>query len=109
MNQNKASQSPVILVTYGLLFIYNALYWSGKFLGFPEAFYLEVSKHWKLITFLEFLAVASVAIDIIVQFDRFPIRQARIRMILSAVLGLLLGLRILIGVIELYMRGEVGG
>jgi hypothetical protein len=109
MNQNKASQSSVILVTYGLLLIYNALYWSGKFLGFPEAFYLEVSKHWKLITFLEFLAVASVAIDIIVQFDRFPIRQARIRMILSAVLGLLLGLRILIGVIELYMRGEVGG
>jgi hypothetical protein len=109
MNQNKASQSSVILVTYGLLLIYNALYWSGKFLGFPEAFYLEVSKHWKLITFLEFLAVASVAIDIIVQFDRFTIRQARIRMILSAVLGLLLGLRILIGVIELYMRGEVGG
>ena len=31
------------------------------------------------------------------------------RMVLSAVLGALLGLRILLGVIELYMRGEVGG
>jgi hypothetical protein len=109
MNQNKASKSPVILITYGLLIVYNVLYWSGKFLGFPAAFYLEVAKHWKLITFLEFLAVASVAIDIIVQFDRFPIKQARMRIILSAVLGALLALRILLGVIELYMRGEVGG
>ena len=109
MNQNKASQSPVILVTYALLIVYNALYWSGKFLGFPEVIYLEVSKHWKLITFIEFLAVASVVVDIIVQFDRFPIKQARIRMVVSAILGVLLGLRILIGIIELYMRGEVGG
>jgi hypothetical protein len=109
MNQNKASQSPVILVTYGLLFLYNLLYWSGKFLGFPESFYLEVAKHWKLITLLEFLAVASVVVDIIVQFDRFPVKQSRIRMILSAILGILMGLRILLGVIELYMRGEVGG
>jgi len=109
MNENKASQSPVILVTYALLIVYNALYWSGKFLGFPEVFYLEVAQHWKLITFLEFLAVASVIVDIIVQFDRFPIKQARIRMVVSAILGLLLGLRVLIGIIELYMRGEVGG
>lgn len=109
MNQNKASQSPVILATYALLILYNALYWSGKFLGFPAAFYIEVSKHWKLITFLEFLAVASVAVDIIVQFDRFPRKQARLRLIISAVLGGLLGLRILLGIIELYMRGEVGG
>jgi hypothetical protein len=109
MNENKASQSPVILVTYALLIVYNALYWSGKFLGFPEVIYLEVSKHWKLITFIEFLAVASVVVDIIVQFDRFPIKQARIRMVVSAILGVLLGLRILIGIIELYMRGEVGG
>jgi hypothetical protein len=109
MNQNKASQSPVILITYALLIAYNALYWSGKFLGIPASFYTEVTKHWKLITFLEFLAVASVAVDIIVQFDRFPIKQARFRMILSAVLGGLLGLRILLGVIELYMRGDVGG
>ena len=109
MNQNKASQSPVILVTYGLLVLYNLLYWSGKFLGLPEMFYLEVAKHWKLITLLEFLAVASVVVDIIVQFDRFPLKQARMRMILSAILGVLLGLRILLGVIELYMRGEIGG
>jgi cytochrome b subunit of formate dehydrogenase len=109
MNENKASQLPVILVTYALLIVYNALYWSGKFLGFPEFFYLEVAKHWKLITFLEFLAVASVIVDIIVQFDRFSIKQARIRMVVSAILGVLLGLRILIGIIELYMRGEVGG
>jgi hypothetical protein len=109
MNQHKASQSPVIVVTYGLLIVYNLLYWSGKFLGFPEAFYIEITKHWKLITFLEFLAVASVVVDIIVQFDRFPLKHARVRLVLSAVLGILLLLRILLGVIELYMRGEVGG
>lgn len=109
MNQSQASKSPVVTITYGLLIVYNVLYWSGKFLGIPAWFYLEVAKHWKLITFLEFLAVASIAVDIIVQFDRFPLKQARIRMVLSAVLGALLVLRILLGVIELYMRGEVGG
>jgi hypothetical protein len=106
---SSASKSPVILITYALLVVYNLLYWSGKFLDFPHAFYLEVAKHWKLITFLEFLAVASVAIDIIVQFDRFNKKEARIRMVVSALLGGLLGLRILFGIMELYMRGEVGG
>lgn len=108
MNSNSAGRSPVILITYGLLLFYNLLYWSGKFFGFPLAFYQEVVKHWKLITFLEFLAVASVAVDIIVQFDRFPKKEARLRIIFSALLGALLVLRFLLGVMEMYMRGQVG-
>jgi len=98
----------VILITYVLLLVYNVLYWSGKFLGLPEAFYLEVVQHWKLITFIEFLAVASVAVDIIVQFDRFPKKEARLRMIFSAVVGALLVLRFILGVMEMYMRGQAG-
>jgi hypothetical protein len=92
-----------------MLIAYNLLYWSGKFLHFPEGFYAEVAKHWKLITFLEFLAVASLAVDIIVQFDRFPKRESQLRIIVSAVLGALLVLRFILGVMDLYMRGEVGG
>lgn len=108
MNQHNASRSPVILITYGMLLVYNLLYWSGKFLSFPFGFYQEIVKHWKLITFLEFLAVASVAVDIIVQFDRFTKKEARLRMIFSAFLGALFVLRFLLGVIEMYMRGQAG-
>ena len=108
MNQPIAARSPFILITYSLLLVYNLLYWSGKFLGFPLAFYQEVVQHWKLITFLEFLAVASIAVDIIVQFDRFSKKEARLRMIFSAVLGALFVLRLILGVLEMYMRGQAG-
>ncbi len=109
MNQPAASKSPAILVTFALVILYNALYWPGKFLHWPEAFYPEVAKHWKLVTFLEFLAIASLAVDIIVQFDRFPRREAQLRVVTTAVLGALLVLRFILGVMDLYMRGEVGG
>lgn len=109
MNQTTAGRSPVILITFVMLIAYNLLYWSGKFLHFPDGFYAEVGKHWKLITFLEFLAVASLAVDIIVQFDRFPKRESQLRIVVSAVLGALLVLRLILGVMDLYMRGEVGG
>lgn len=108
MNQPTAGRSPVILITYASLLVYNLLYWSGKFLAFPQGFYQEVVAHWKLITFLEFLAVASVAVDIIVQFDRFSNKEARLRMIFSALLGALFVLRFILGVMEMYMRGQAG-
>ncbi len=108
MNQTTAGRSPIIIITYSLLFAYNLLYWSGKFWGFPVGFYQEIVKHWKLITFLEFLAVASVAVDIIVQFDRFTKKEARFRMIISALLGALFVLRFILGVMEMYMRGQAG-
>lgn len=108
MNQTQAGRSPVIIITFLLLIVYNVLYWSGKFLHFPDFLYTEVVKHWKLITFFEFLAVASLAVDIIVQFDRFPRREAKVRMAVSAVLGALLVLRFILGVMEMYMRGEAG-
>jgi hypothetical protein len=109
MNQPAASKSPVILLTFALLLVYNALYWPGKLLHWPEGFYPEIAKHWKLITFIEFLAVASLAVDIIVQFDRFPKREAQVRVITTAVIGALLVLRFILGVMDMYMRGEVGG
>jgi hypothetical protein len=108
MNQTQAGRSPVIIITYLLLIAYNLLYWSGKFLHFPEFVYTEVVKHWKLITLFEFLAVASLAVDIIVQFDRFPKREAKFRMTISAILGSLLVLRFILGVMEMYMRGAAG-
>lgn len=108
MNKTSADRSPVILVIFALLFLYNGLYWSSKFLGFLSVFQTEVVKHWKLITFLEFLAVASIAADCISQYDRFNKREALLRIVGAALLGGLLLLRILFGVMELYMRGEVG-
>lgn len=108
MNKNSADRSPVILIVFALLFLYNGLYWSSKFLGFLTVFQTEIVKHWKLITFLEFLAIGSIAVDSIIQFDRFDKREARFRIVGAALLGGLLLLRVLFGVMELYMRGEVG-
>ena len=105
--QNSNSKLTLINATLVMLVIYNILYWGSKFKWFLEPFYLAITKHWKLIMFFEFLAVASVAVDVIIRFDTFPKESRKQRLIFTALIGFLFMLRFLFGVIELYMRGEV--
>lgn len=86
--------------------IYNFFYWTGK-LGMFIGFHNAVVGHWKLITFLEFLAVASVGVDTIVRYDKFPHREKRMRLFISALLFVLFMTQLIFGVIEMYMRGGV--
>jgi|694.fasta_scaffold126886_2 hypothetical protein len=108
MNQqvNKSFFS-LINVTLMLLVVYNILYWSARLKIFMPEFYTAVAKHWKLIMFLEFLAVASVTVDLVVRFDLFNEKYRKPRFIVSALIALLFMARFILGVIELYMRGEI--
>jgi hypothetical protein len=108
MNQpEKKPTLSLINITLVLLVIYNMLFWASKFKLFWTGFYASIADRWKLIMFLEFLAVASIAVDIIVRFDQIDAKYRKPRFILSALLGLLFMARFIIGTIELFMRGEI--
>jgi hypothetical protein len=108
MNQpEKKTMLSLINLTLGLLVVYNAVFWASRFQYLWAGFYASVARHWKLIMFLEFLAVASIAVDIIVRFDQIEEKYRKPRFILSALLGLLFMARFILGMIELYMRGEI--
>lgn len=97
----------IINITLLGLGVYNLLYWGSKITGMIPAFHDAVMGHWKLITFLEFLAVASVAADIIIRYDTFQESIRKNRLFVTAGFGVLWMLKLIFGVIELYMRGSV--
>lgn len=100
---------PLIGLTLVFLSLYNIVYWLCYLFGLLPGFYAEVIGHWKLVTFFEFLAVASLAADIIIRYDQFDLRERKWRFTLTAGLGVLFALRFLLGVIEIFMRGEMKG
>lgn len=57
--------------------------------------------------FFEFLAVASAGVDLIVRYDVFLPKERRLRLIITATFCVFFLLKLIFGVIELYMRGGV--
>ena len=95
-----------------VLAIYNIIYWTSKFFiaDVPRvfaSFYLSVKEHWGLLTFLEFLAIASIFVDTISKFDVLKGRAKTIRIVVSAIFISAFIARFLIGMIDLYMDGDV--
>lgn len=112
MNQKENSKSPITLSVMAILAVYNILYWTSKFFiadvpRFFASFYLSVKEHWGLLTFLELLAVASIFVDTISKYDVLQGRQKKIRIIVSAIFICAFIARFLIGMIDLYMGGDV--
>ena len=103
----KSNNSGLITITLIALLIYNILYWSAKFLGVMPGFYAGVLSHWKLIMFLEFLAVASAGVDVIVRWDKFGFSERRLRLAITTLFFVSFMTRLLFGIIEMYMRGHV--
>jgi hypothetical protein len=97
----------LIHIGFLLLVAYNAAYWLGKFMHQFPVFYASIMKHWKLITFLEFLLVASLAVDTIAAYDRFSKGERTTRFILMVAIGIGFMARFLFGAMELYLRGDV--
>lgn len=97
----------LIHVGFMALLIYNAAYWLGKFMHQFPVFYSAILKHWKLITFLEFLVVASLAVDTIAAYDRFAKGERNTRFALMVLLGIGFMARFIFGAMELYLRGDV--
>ncbi|MFY8137276.1 MAG: hypothetical protein ACOVMR_04185 [Flavobacteriales bacterium] len=112
MNQKENSKSPITITVMAILTVYNILYWSSKFFiaDVPRvfaSFYLSVKEHWGLLTFLEFLAIASIFVDTISKFDVLQGRQKTIRIVASAFFICAFIARFLIGMIDLYLDGDV--
>jgi ABC-type antimicrobial peptide transport system permease subunit len=99
--------SSLINLSLGLLVLYNALYWPGKFLGMFAGFYQEIRSSFYMFCFLELLIVASVFVDIIVRFDTFSKSERTVRMLITVLLFIGFILRFGFGFMEDYLGGEV--
>ncbi|MFM7812978.1 MAG: hypothetical protein ACKO66_00515 [Flavobacteriales bacterium] len=97
----------IIHIGFVLLAFYNVAYWLGKFMNQFPVFYTAILKHWKLITFLEFLVVASLAVDTVAAYDRFSKTERNTRFAFMVLLGIGFMARFIFGAMELYLRGDV--
>jgi hypothetical protein len=108
---NQKSSSNVILFTFVALLLYSALYFTGKFYGgsIPvlKSIYGQIRSYWAMFTFLEFLALASVVVDGIIKFDKINQKLKSGRVVLTILLGLAFGTKIVYAIMEIYMVGEV--
>lgn len=107
----KSKFGTIQLVIIGLV-VYNIFYWAGKFLiayfpSFVASFYLEIKSHWGLLIFLELLAVASIFVDFIANYDHFTKSEKTGRIVISALLVAAFAGRFLLGMIDLYMGGSI--
>lgn len=105
--QKKETFFTLINTTMLLIGLYNIIFWISRVKYAVPEFYIAIAKHWKLIMFLEFLAVASIAVDIIVRFDSIEKKYRKIRFFIAALIGILFMAKLILGIIELYMRGEI--
>ncbi len=104
--EGTAEKSPLINGTMIVLAIYNLAYWLAPLGGPLAAFRDAIQKQWGLMSFLEFLAVASLIVDITVRWDKFTEQQRRTRMFISFVLGASFFVRLVFGIMSLYIVGE---
>lgn len=104
------SNKMLIPAVYVLLVVFNVVYWPGKFVtsSFPMAavFYNKIGEHWGLIMFLEFLAIASIFVDLVVRWDEFIGTPKKLRMMITALLFAAFVLQYLLGMIDIFMVGE---
>ncbi|MFZ4784122.1 MAG: hypothetical protein ACOYLH_01515 [Flavobacteriales bacterium] len=113
MNQKSLqSKINVIAILTLIVAVYNLFYWTGKFYpgivpAFVSSFYNDVKENWGLLIFLEFLAVASLFVDLIANFDSQSKRAKFIRIVISAFFLIAFVARFLIGMIDKYMDGSV--
>jgi hypothetical protein len=91
--------------------LFNVYFYVSKFMSETSTFWLnayaEIRAHWALFMFLNFLGVASVAVDHIVKYDK--IKKPK-RTILNAYVVLLLVAfftQIVWGLLEIYITGEI--
>ncbi|MDZ4823636.1 MAG: hypothetical protein SH856_09265 [Flavobacteriales bacterium] len=111
-NEQNKSGGILIIATFIILIIYNIFYASGKFLSeaapaFVQNIYSGIKTSWGLFTFLEFLAVASLFVDLIVKYDLFEKRQRNFRLLLTVILFVSFGFHFIVGLMEKYITGEV--
>jgi putative Mn2+ efflux pump MntP len=90
---------------------FNVYFYVSKFMSETSTFWLnayaEIRAHWALFMFLNFLGVASVAVDHIVKYDK--IKKPKRTILNLYVVGLLVAFftQIVWGILEIYITGEI--
>jgi hypothetical protein len=110
MKQQKKNDAYLIPLVMVLMLVYSVFYWMGKFhVGgdFFHAAYLQIAGHWALFTFLEFLGAASLVVDLVIRFDDFSPREQRLRIFMTALLVASFVGHAIIGMIDIYVTGQI--
>ena len=79
----------ILRITYGLLVLYNAIFFLGKFFmkdTFFGTMYQFTDKYFFYFSLLEFLAVAAIFVDLIAGYDKKPLARRRISLFVGALL-----------------------
>jgi len=89
----------------------NVYFYLSKFLSESNTFWLnayaEIRAHWALFMFLNFLGVASVAVDHIVKYDKINKPKRTILSLYVVVLLVAFFTQIIWGILEIYITGEI--
>jgi cation transport ATPase len=106
----KESKINIILGVIVLLVIYNLIYWLSKFFvadvpAFMISLYVEFKDNWNIMVLLEFLAVASIFVDTISNYDSLVRNIRRFRFTAMVLLTAAFIARFIIGMIDLYVGG----
>jgi hypothetical protein len=100
-----------IQLVMAMLMIFYSLYWPGKLLETPPAFFLQfylgVLAHNGLFFVLTLLGIASVFVDFISRYDEINPKLKRMHLVLVAALVLSFAFQILTSVIDIYITGHV--
>ncbi len=104
------SKFNIILGVIVLLVVYNLIYWFSKFFvaevpALMVSIYLEFKKNWSIMVLLEFLAVASIFVDTISNYDTLVKNIRRFRFSAMVLLTAAFIARFIIGMIDLYVGG----
>jgi cyanate permease len=101
-----AEKSPLINATMIVSIAYNLFYWIAPLSKPLNAIKDNLAQQWGLLTFLEFLAMASLVVDLTVRWDKFTQTEQRWRMAITFLIGASFFVRLVFGIIGLYIIGE---
>lgn len=108
--QKAGISNHLITVLMVVLSIFYLVYWPGKLMrgdaGFIFDVYVQMRQHIGLLTFLVFLGVVSLFVDVIVRWDLFTHRAKRVRVVVTAMICIAFVLQMLTTVMDLYLTGE---
>lgn len=107
MKGNQISSSVLINITLIILTVFNVLYWPGKFLDFMPEAYLTLRTNYFLLLVLQFLACASIFVDLVVRFDKFGKSEKILRLILTMIFCGSFVVQVVMSVMELYIQGGI--
>jgi hypothetical protein len=107
-NQTPANwNARMLVISIFLLLCYNLAY-LGYRLGWLSDRYIEIIRdNIGLFTVLELLAVVSIAVDVILRWDRMPYWNKRLRLTIAILMALCFGVKLVAHIMALYTEGGV--